>query len=84
MHTWADEIESAIKVVLIDIGQDVFCLGTHLLVCAQNDEKEAAPQTFRRRRGCAGRILTVCMPCQPWNHAIWHTPPRWCRHEWKS
>ena len=42
-HTGADEVEHAIKVVLVDVGEDVDLLCMHLLVHAEQDEEEAAP-----------------------------------------
>ena len=42
-HTGVDEVECVVKVVLIDVREDVDLLCMHLLVHAEQDEEEAAP-----------------------------------------
>ena len=42
-HTGVDEVECVVKVVLINVGEDVDLLCMHLLVHAKQDEEEAVP-----------------------------------------
>ena len=43
-HTGVDEVERVVKVVLIDVREDVNLLHMHLLVHAEQDNEEAVPR----------------------------------------
>ncbi len=46
MRTRAEERESAIEVVFVEIGEDGLVLSADLLVCAENDDEEAIENKY--------------------------------------